>query len=90
MKTLAAIGLASNLLQFLEFAIRIPVKKLASLFSFTSLYGPAGIIVYTFGSQDVWQMQMQVLGSFDQAEAMNFKKSIQEESSIIAVAVSRE
>ena len=69
---------------------RVPIKALKSLSFFTVLYGPAGIFIYTFGSHEVWQIQTRVLGGLHEAEAMDFKKSIQEESSIIAVAVSVE
>jgi len=67
---------------------RAPFKMLESLAFFELMYGPSGIFISIFGSRDVWQMQMQVLSSLDDADAINFKKSIQQESSIIAVAVS--
>jgi len=68
--------------------IQVPIDTIQSVFFFLMLYGPAGIVIWTFGSREVWQMQMQVLSSPDDADAMNFKQSIQQESSIIAVAVS--
>jgi hypothetical protein len=62
----------------------------SSLIFLTSQYGSAaGIVLWSFGSQEVWQLQLQVLRSHRDADAMDFKKSVQEDSSIVAVAVSK-
>ena len=82
-----AISTAAAVITIAAALIQAPLKTIQSLDFFISLYEPAGIVI--FGSREVWQMQMQILGSVDDADAMNFKKSIQQESSIIAVAVRR-
>jgi hypothetical protein len=46
------------------------------------------VILWCLGSREVWQIQLQVTRSTDDADAMNLKKSAQDDSNIIAVAVS--
>ena len=94
-EALGAIGAISYMFEAVDEAYKLsgavaraPIKTVETLSFFTSRYGPSGIFIWIFGSREVWQMQMQVLGSLDDADAINFKKSIQQESSIIAVAVS--
>ena len=94
-EALGAIGAISYMFEAVDEAYKLsgavaraPIKTVETLYFFTSRYGPSGIFIWIFGSREVWQMQMQVLGSLDDADAINFKKSIQQESSIIAVAVS--
>jgi hypothetical protein len=60
----------------------------SSVIFFTRHYGPAGWVLCVLGNRDIWRLQLQVLYSTDEADAMNFKKAAQDESNIIAVAVS--
>lgn len=55
---------------------------------FTRSYGIVGPILWLFGDRDVWRIQSQVLQSTNELDAMEFKKLAQDDSSIIAVAVS--
>ena len=52
------------------------------------LYGASGLVYYVFGNRTIWRTEMQVLGNFKDEDALNFKKSVQEECSMISVAVS--
>jgi hypothetical protein len=92
MDPVSVVGLAASALQVLDLAFSLlwSIKSTASNFSFfVRLYGAAGVILWCFGSRDVWYIQLQVLYSTSDADATNFKKSVQEESNIIAVAVSK-
>lgn len=71
------------------FGLRNLTNPLSSLKFFRKQYGILGIILWLFGSRDVWQMQLQVLHSTSSTDAVSFKESVQNESSIIAVAVSK-
>lgn len=51
------------------------------------LYGPSGIILNSFGSQAVWRIQAEIIGGMDDEAAMSFKKSAQDECTMISVAV---
>jgi hypothetical protein len=55
---------------------------------FLRCYGIAGPILWLFGDRGVWRIQMQVLESTNELDAMEFKKLAQDDSNIIAVAVS--
>lgn len=55
---------------------------------FVQNYGLSGCAICVFGSREVWRIQVQILGSTRDSDAMDFKKSAQDESNIIAVAVS--
>jgi hypothetical protein len=92
MEAIGAVTLVGSVIQFVDLAFSIvrSLKSTASTFKFfVTFYGPAGVMLWCFGSRDVWYMQMQVLYSTSDADATNFKKSVQEESNIIAVAVSK-
>jgi hypothetical protein len=80
--TLGAVSLISAI-------VKLPRNAGISLIFFLSHYKSAGAFLWLFGSREVWHMQMQVLGSSHDTDAMNFKKSVQEDSSIVAVAVSK-
>jgi hypothetical protein len=51
-------------------------------------YGLASPLLILFGSKDVLRAELQVLASVDERVASEFKKASQDESSMIAVAVS--
>ena len=59
-----------------------------SVVLFLDNYGLSGLIICVFGSREVWRIQVQILGSTRDSEAMDFKRSAQDDSNIIAVAVS--
>jgi hypothetical protein len=52
------------------------------------LYGyPAGVTLYLFGSRTTWRTEAYVLGKVNDDDALNFKKSVQDECTMISVAV---
>jgi len=55
---------------------------------FVQKYGLSGCAICVFGSREIWRIQVQILGSTKDSDAMDFKKSAQDDSNIIAVAVS--
>lgn len=54
---------------------------------FADIYGINGIVLWIFGNRSVWRSEVQLLRHRDDKEAMDFRKSAQDESSIVAVAV---
>lgn len=56
-------------------------------FRLWDLYGAPGIILYLFGSRTTWNVEAQVLGRQDEDDAMQFKKSVQDECTMVSVAV---
>jgi hypothetical protein len=58
-----------------------------NLFFLLFNHGLAGVIVWVFGSGAIWRMQKQVLESVGDKVAMDSKASMQNKSSIIAVAL---
>ncbi len=60
---------------------------LVSLLFLVENYGLGGIVLWLFGSGAIWRMQKQVLESEGEKVSMDFKASMQNESSMIAVAV---
>lgn len=51
-------------------------------------YGVPGLFYYVFGSRTTWRTEAHVLGTRADEDALNFKKSVQEECTMISVAVS--
>ena len=51
------------------------------------LYGLPGIVLLFFGSRTTWRVEAQILGKLDDKEALEFKKSVQDECNMISVAV---
>lgn len=66
-------------------------KSYAGIFSRARLllrwYGPSGILLLLFGRRTIWRIQAQVLGEMDDNDALNFRKSISDECTMISVAV---
>jgi len=62
--------------------------KASRISFFIEHYGLTGIALWCFASREVWQIQLQVVRSIDDGDVTNYKKSAQEDSNIIAVAVS--
>ncbi|KAH6721666.1 hypothetical protein BKA61DRAFT_591128 [Leptodontidium sp. MPI-SDFR-AT-0119] len=50
------------------------------------LYGVSGIFLYLFGSRTTWRTEAHVLGTVSDDDALNFKKSVQDECTMISVA----
>lgn len=63
-------------------------SNLISAWFFLNSYGISGPVLWLFGDRDVWRIQVRVLQSTNELDAMEFKKLAQDDSSIIAVAVS--
>jgi hypothetical protein len=63
-------------------------SNILSAWFFLKAYGIAGPILWLYGDRDVWRIQVQVLQSTNESDAMEFKKLAQNDSNIIAVAVS--
>ncbi|KAF5852571.1 hypothetical protein GGP41_007956 [Bipolaris sorokiniana] len=57
-----------------------------SILFFTKNYGVSGLVLCFFGNRDIWRVQVQVLRSTSDIDTINFRKSVQEGCSIIAVA----
>lgn len=53
------------------------------------LYGLPGAFLLVFGSQTTWLTEAQVLCTMCDEDALNFKKSIQDECTMVSVAVCR-
>ena len=51
------------------------------------LYGISGIIVWRFGTKNVWRIQAQVLGSQKDEDAIAFRNVMQDECTMTEVAV---
>jgi hypothetical protein len=77
MEAVAVISLVSTVIQTFE-----------SLFFFAEQYGRSGPFVWIFGSREIWRVLAQVLRSTNDTDAMDFKKSVQDDSQVIALAVS--
>ncbi|EUC51347.1 hypothetical protein COCMIDRAFT_144 [Bipolaris oryzae ATCC 44560] len=67
-------------------AARQWLRYFSSIIFFTKYYGLSGLVLCFFGNRDIWRVQVQVLRSTSDIDAMNFRKSAQGECSIIAVA----
>jgi hypothetical protein len=65
-----------------------PARTLTSVVFFAENYGVSGLFICIFGSPEIWRIQVQILGSSRDSDAMDFKRSAQDDSNIIAVAVS--
>jgi hypothetical protein len=63
-------------------------RTLTSIVFFVQNYGLVGVFICTFGSREVWRIQVQILSSTKDSDVMDFKRSAQDDSNIIAVAVS--
>ncbi|OAL43353.1 hypothetical protein IQ07DRAFT_637092 [Pyrenochaeta sp. DS3sAY3a] len=57
-------------------------------FRLFQLYGASGLFLFVFGSRTTWRTQAYVLGKVDDDDALNFKKSVHDECTMISVAPS--
>jgi hypothetical protein len=58
------------------------------LISFMDMYGLPGFFLYLFGNRAVWPLEAQVLGALQDEDAHTFRRSFQDQCSMISVAVS--
>jgi hypothetical protein len=70
------IGAVATAVSLIDAIVKLPRNAGSSLLFFVSQYKSAGAFLWFFGSREVWQMQMQVLDSSHDTDAMNFKKSV--------------
>jgi hypothetical protein len=63
-------------------------RTLESFFFFMSHYRLPGFFICIFGSREIWRIQVRILGSTRDSDAIGFKILAQEDSKIIAVSVS--
>lgn len=49
--------------------------------------GPAALLYVLFGSRTTWRSEAHVLGTVNDQIALDFKKSVQDECSMVSVAV---
>lgn len=52
------------------------------------LYGYSSVVLLLFGSWTTWRTEAFVLGKVNDEDALSFKKSVQDECTMISVAVS--
>jgi hypothetical protein len=88
MAELTALSAAATVLQLVDVTLRTTVSNFRGAWFFVRYYGIAGPILWLYGDRDVWRIQVQVLQSTNESDAMGFKKLAQDDSNIIAVAVS--
>ncbi|KAH8631232.1 hypothetical protein IG631_12914 [Alternaria alternata] len=88
MAEVTAIGTALAVLDLVGATSRTFTSNLFSAWFFLNSYGIVGPVLWLFGDRDVWRIQVRVLQSRNELDAMEFKKLAQDDSSIIAVAVS--
>ncbi|CAI9631300.1 unnamed protein product [Alternaria burnsii] len=72
--------------QFVSATSRTFRSNILSALFFLQNYGIAGPILWLYGDRNVWRIQVQVLQSTNESDAMEFKKLAQNDSNIIAVA----
>lgn len=79
----AALDIVSGTFSVLRQAFRL----LSSISFFTRNYGVIGLLLCLFDNRSIWRVQVRILRSNNDTDAMNFKRAVQDECSIIAVAV---
>lgn len=63
-------------------------REIERYLALNRLYGSSGYIVALCGNSNVWRVEAKIIGELDDNQATEFRKSIQDECSMIAVAVS--
>jgi hypothetical protein len=78
------------------FSVRAAASATLALYSslpqpihFLEIYGLPGLCVFSFVSRSAWQTEARILGSVDDADTMQFKGSVQDECTMLAVAVNK-
>ncbi|KAF2671958.1 hypothetical protein BT63DRAFT_422471 [Microthyrium microscopicum] len=75
----SVLSVASVVIQIAAGAVLAPV-------SLIYLYGPAGVVLYLFGSRSTWRIQAEILGTLDDNDALDYRKAVQEECTMLSVA----
>ena len=86
-----SIGLCGTLKDLVSFGwglISIVFQSFGRPYSLFSLYGVPGFVLYVFGNRTTWRTEAHILGTVDDGESLNFKKSVQDECTMISIAVS--
>ncbi|KAF2796261.1 hypothetical protein K505DRAFT_238083 [Melanomma pulvis-pyrius CBS 109.77] len=52
------------------------------------MYGVSGVAIICFAGGNIWRLEAQVLGRLTDEEAMEFRKSLENESTMVSIAVS--
>ena len=90
MDLISVLSITSTVIDLLQLSSSVasyPVGSVSDLIALLRLYGISGYFVWAYGSQSVWRMQAKLLGSFNDNDAMAFRKSMQDECTMTAVAV---
>jgi hypothetical protein len=83
LEALEIIGVISTVIEITSTVIQT-LRRPINLFD---LYGLSGVFLYLFGSRTTWRTEAHVLGTMSDDDALNFKKSVQDECTMISVAV---
>ncbi|USP75264.1 hypothetical protein yc1106_02538 [Curvularia clavata] len=84
-----ALSVASAIIGIVDGATSVArqtYRLLTSVLFFTRHYGVVGWSLCLFENRSIWRVQVQILRSNNDMDAMNFKRAAQDECSIIAVA----
>ena len=81
------LGYAASVVTFIQITIFVFQSAVQPFYLF-KLYGPSGLVLQIFGNRSTWRTEAHVLGRVDDGEAMQFKKSVQDDCTMISVAVS--
>jgi hypothetical protein len=81
------IGTVLAVMQTAQIVIQTLIQPLRRPIDLFDLYGVSGIFLYLFGSRTTWRTEAHVLGTVSDDDALNFKKSVQDECTMISVAV---
>lgn len=87
MEPLSTIAIHLGILDtILEVGDILRVRALKGL-RLCELYGSPGLFLFLFGNQTAWKLQAQIVGGIDDDAVMAFKKSVQDECTMISIAV---
>ena len=83
------LSVSSSVIQLISLARAVTsyTFSVTNRLDYIKLYGISGLVLFFFGSPIVWQLQARVLGSLDDKDALEFRKSMQDECTMTAVAV---
>jgi hypothetical protein len=87
MRTLAAVTYAMQLIQLPSQIFLLFTQALRQSVALYDLYGPTATLLLLFGSRTTWVTEVQVLGRFENEEARQFRQSVQDECTMVSVAV---
>lgn len=63
-------------------------QALITFYEYIVIYGTSGVLLWSFGSRDVWNVQANMLGSMNDGDAVAYRDSVQSAANSIGVAVS--